>query len=386
MTQLLPHGICFLWQPEILWLHVIADIFIAAAYFSIPLVLAVFAIRRPDPTFRPVLYLFTAFIVLCGITHLFSILVIWQPYYLLEGMAKLATGAVSMATAIVLWPLLPRALAMPTRGELEDKNRELQEEIERRIEAERELKALTQSLELRVNERTEALRQSNEILRQFSVIASHDLQAPLRHIGLLTEQLEDELADVLTDTSRRHLRRIEYSAQRLRRLTQALLEFAQLANTLPTTGSVDSETVVREALADLEPVLDNANATVTCDPLPAVRGQADLLVRVFQNLIDNALKYRSGQPLRIHIEARRDDDIVTFSVSDNGIGIEARYAERVFAMLQRLHAADEYPGSGIGLSVCRRIVESHGGRIWLDTTYSGGARFIFTLPPAEPAS
>ena len=153
-TGFMPHGMCFLWMPWLLSLHAISDSLIALSYFSIPVVLALFAWKRPETRYKPVLWLFTAFILLCGTTHIFAIWVIWNPYYITEGVVKAATAVASVATAIVLWPLLPKALRIPSAEQLEAANRDLTGEIARRTAAETELGSLARDLETRVAART----------------------------------------------------------------------------------------------------------------------------------------------------------------------------------------------------------------------------------------
>jgi len=384
MSGFMPHGMCFLWTPWILWTHVTSDIVTGLSYFSIPIVMALYALRRPDARYRPTLYLFIAFILLCGATHFVSVIVIWNPIYEIQGVLKALTAIASLATAIALWPLLPKALAMPSTVQLEAKNAELADEIERRRVAEAELTALTRSLEARVEERTEKLSQTNEALRQYAATASHDLQAPLRHISMFAQMLQKQASTDLSPGGQELVGNIVDSTHRMRRMIESLLEYSRLMDHELDFQTMDAATPISAAIAATQPDMDAAGAVINVDLTQAqIVGDADLLSRLFENLLDNALKYRSDDPPRIDIASQVQGRFLEVSVSDNGIGIEKEFSERVFEMLKRLHAESEIPGTGIGLSLCQRIAESHGGRIWLDPDYTDGACFRVVLPLAE---
>lgn len=380
----MPHGMCYLWEPSILWTHVVADAVIAFSYFSIPAVMMIFALRRPDLIYRPVAWLFVAFIVLCGTTHMFSIWTVWNPDYQIQGMIKAATAAVSLATAIVLWPLLSRALALPSAQQLSRTNMALHEEIGRRDQAEAELMALTADLERRVTQRTRELERANTALRQFAATAAHDLQAPLRHITLFSQLLEQEEASRLSEEGRSHLDKVRQGSERARTLIRVLQEYAQLVNRLPEMKPVSLKKVLEDAKAGLDDEIAGSGAQISLPALPRIRGDQVLLTQLFQNLLGNAIKYRGDEPPQITVSASkpRDDGMVRICVADNGIGIEPRHADTIFEMMKRLHDGSRYPGMGVGLAFCRQIVESHGGEIWLDETHLKGARFCLTLPSA----
>ncbi|MCR9129021.1 MAG: ATP-binding protein [Alphaproteobacteria bacterium] len=372
---------CYLWRPEILWLHVGSDAVIALAYFSIPVAMTIFARRRPDLAYRPVVGLFIAFILLCGLTHLASIWTVWTPDYFLEGALKALTALASVATAIALWPLLPRALALPSRDRLEAANAQLRDENTRRAEAEDQLRKLASTLERRVTERTTELERANAALRQFSSAASHDLRAPARHMGVFAELLERDESDRLSDQGREMLGRIRLSASRMQTLIDGLLEYALLVNTPPSPETIDLTGIAERAADTHAPSIEAAGAAVTVAPLPDARADAVLIERVFDNLISNALKHAGPGPV-ITISGRNcADGRVEIQVTDDGPGIPADQADAAFTMLNRLSAEAE--GIGAGLAFCRTIIESHGGAIWLDTSHQGGARFVFTLPASD---
>ena len=378
----MPHGMCYLWRPEILWLHVGSDALTALAYFSIPAAMFVFARRRPDLAYRPVVWLFTAFILLCGATHLMSIWTVWTPHYLIEGVFKALTALASVATAVALWPLLPRALALPSREDLETANTELKAEIARRGEAEAELTALAGELEQRVVARTQALERSNEALLQFAAAASHDLRAPARHMGVFAELLDRDEGEALSADGRAMLGRIRDSAGRMQTLIDGLLDYARLVNTPPNPARIELRPIAEQAASTHQPAIDAAGGAVRIGDLPKAHGDPVLIERVFDNLISNALKHHGQGAPRITIEGERlDDGFVRIAVADDGPGVPADQAEAIFQMLTQL--STETGGLGAGLAFCKTIVESHGGAIGLDADHGAGARFVFTVPAAD---
>lgn len=377
----MPHGMCYLWEPSILWTHVVSDAVIAAAYFSIPAALAIFSTRRPDLVYRPVMWLFVAFILLCGLTHLVSIWTVWNPHYQVEGLLKAATAAVSLATAAVLWPLLPRALALPSTEQLQRSNAALQAESGRRDDAEARLMAATGQLEHRVIQRTRDLQRANAALRQFAATAAHDLQAPLRHVQIFSQLIEQEEAGRLSEDGLKYLSKVREGAARAQTLIGVLQEYAQLVNRPPQTEPIALAAAISSAVSALEDEIEASGATLDIGDLPEVEGDKVLLTQLFQNLVSNAIKYRSGVPPVIRIRGHlRDDGLVNISITDNGIGIDPAHSAAIFEMMKRLHDQSHYPGMGVGLAFCRQIVESHGGEIWLDETHLDGARFCLTLP------
>ena len=378
----MPHGMCYLWRPEILWLHVGSDALTALAYFSIPAALFVLARRRPDLAYSPVVWLFTAFILLCGTTHLMSIWTVWTPDYRAEGVLKALTALASAATAAVLWPLLPRALALPSRAALETANADLTDEIARRRDAEAELTALAAQLENRVEARTAELERANEALRQFTGAASHDLRAPARHMGVFAELLERDEGEALSEDGRAMLGRIRTSAAHMQTLIDKLLEYARCINTPPDPDRIDLNDPARRAAETHQPTLDGIGGTVRIADLPRAFADPVLVERVFDNLISNAVKHRGAAAPRIVVDSETlEDGRVRIAVTDNGPGVPADQAEAIFQMLNRGSADTE--GLGAGLAMCKTIVESHGGTIALDAAHDGGARFVFTLPAAD---
>jgi signal transduction histidine kinase len=238
----------------------------------------------------------------------------------------------------------------------------------------------------RLEEQAAELQRSNRELEQFAYVASHDLQEPLRKVASFCQLLEKRYAGQLDERADQYIAFAVDGAKRMQRLINDLLEFSRVGRLVSEVGDVDLEECLGMALANLESAREEANADITWDPLPHVRGEAPLLTQVLQNLVGNALKFQGeGRRSTIHVGAVRDGDHWEFSCADNGIGIEPEYADRVFVIFQRLHPKDVYGGTGIGLAMCKKIIEYHGGRIWVDTTVDEGTTIRWTLPAiAEP--
>ena len=237
-------------------------------------------------------------------------------------------------------------------------------------------------LERRVVERTTELRASNQELRLFAYTASHDLKEPLRTIASFAELLEERYKSQLDGDAKDLVSDIANSARRLDSLLSDLLAYAELVNKPQNTSeSCDSEAVLAAVTMMLEVLIRETNATITHDPLPRVAAGFNEVLQLFQNLIDNALKYKGTNPPRVHISAKQQDEQWMFSVNDNGLGIESPYHDQVFGIFKRVHGR-EYSGNGIGLAVCKKIVERRRGRIWVESEPGQGSTFCFTLPAA----
>ena len=238
------------------------------------------------------------------------------------------------------------------------------------------LEAAQQALELSAAE----LRRSNQELEQFAYVASHDLQEPLRKIASFCNLLETRYADQLDDRGNTYLHYIVDGAMRMQALVNDLLLYSRIATRGKEFAPTNMNDVLQEALANLDVAVAESDARVAYDALPTVNGDATQLVRLLQNLVGNAIKYRGEAPPQVHVAAAKERDDWVFSVRDNGIGIAPEYAERIFVIFQRLHTREEYGGTGIGLAVCKKIVERHGGRIWVESAEGAGATFSFSLP------
>jgi PAS domain S-box-containing protein len=228
------------------------------------------------------------------------------------------------------------------------------------------------------------LRRSNDELEQFAYVASHDLSEPLRTISGYVELLSRRYGGQLDDDADRFIKHTVDGCDRMRHLIDDLLTYSRAGQTANLTGTIDCASLVRDVVASMSTSLTETNGQVDYDGLPTVRGDQAQLLQLFQNLIANALKFsRPGIPPRVHIEAHQLDSTWTFSVADNGIGIEPEYRDQIFGMFQRLHARDAYPGTGIGLAICMRIVRTHGGQIWVEDKNEAGSCFMFTLPDVD---
>lgn len=221
---------------------------------------------------------------------------------------------------------------------------------------------------------------SNKELEQFAYVASHDLQEPLRMVASYTQLLARRYGEKLDPDAKQFIAYAVDGANRMQRSIHDLLMYSRLSSRAQPLAPTDAHAALGEALANLSLNIKEAGAIVTNDELPTVKVDHSQLVQVFQNLIGNAVKFHGPEPPRVHVRAERGGGEWTFSVRDNGIGIAPEHFERIFVLFQRLHARADHPGTGIGLAVCRRIVERHGGKIWVESARGKGATFHFTLP------
>jgi signal transduction histidine kinase len=369
---------CYLWRLDILIMHVLADVLIGLSYLSIPVVIWWISVKRPDILFRPVAYLFILFIIFCGATHLFSIYTVWTPAYFIEGGLKLATAVVSVATAVVLWPLLPKALAMPSSAQLAESNKNLQDEVKLRTGAERQLTQLTNSLERQVQRRTSELERSNGTLRDFAAGASHDLKAPARQISLLADLAQRELGDTASLKARGYLHDMKSKSRDMLMLIDTLLSYSDLVETKAVSNTTALKPLLETLLFEYYP---NAPITLNVAGEPIVQGDETLLAHLFRNLVDNAVKYADTPQIVLTVDSQETANGHVVRFADNGPGIPASQTEGVFKMMQRYRS--DVPGSGVGLAFCARIMEAHDGAIMVDPDYDKGARFILTFPRIE---
>jgi signal transduction histidine kinase len=320
--------------------------------------------------------------------------------------------AAAIAAGVVIWVALRRAVTAPldhlaaeTRlvaagdfrrrvavggpveiqvlaRDVEAMRRRIVAALEESEEAREELRAQTEILASQADD----LRRSNDELEQFAYVASHDLQEPLRKVASFCQMLDRRYSGQLDERADQYIAFAVDGAKRMQLLINDLLTFSRVGRTSAGMVDVDTRELANRALDTLEEVRLEAEAEVEVGPLPVVHGDASLLTQLFQNLLGNAMKFRApGRPSRVRLAAELEDDEWHFRCEDNGIGVEPQYAERVFVIFQRLHSKDQYDGTGIGLALCKKIVEYHGGRIWLDTDRQEGSAIHWTLPvSSEP--
>ncbi len=269
-----------------------------------------------------------------------------------------------------------RAAATDSHDEIEVLVRafnEMLEQIQERDEAVRKSAA-------NLAEKVQELARSNADLEQFAYIASHDLQEPLRTVASFAQLLQRRYKGKLDSNADEFIHYMVDGASRMQGLINDLLAFSRVGSRGKEFAPTDFATIVELALSNLQTAIAESHAEVTHDPLPTLKCDGAQLAQVFQNLVGNGIKFHNSQSPHVHIGAIRKDSEWVFSVKDNGIGIDPQFNQRIFEVFQRLHTRKEYPGSGIGLSITKKIVERHGGRIWVESRPGEGANFLFTLP------
>ncbi len=260
-------------------------------------------------------------------------------------------------------------LAKEDMGELSDVNKLIEVEISERTQ-----------LEVKLQESTIKLERFNAELEQFVGIASHDLQEPLRMVMSYLQRLSKHCRNQLDAEADELITYAVVGIARMKTLINALLAYLRIDIHGDPTDKVDCSVVINQILTNMHRVIEGAGALITYGDLPTVRGNVYQLGQLFQNLIENAIKFRGKAPVLVNVGAKRKDNYWVFSVSDNGPGIEPKFFNHIFLIFQRLHGGSDYPGTGIGLAICKKIVERHGGRIWVESEPGQGAVFYFTIP------
>lgn len=226
---------------------------------------------------------------------------------------------------------------------------------------------------------TKELIRSNQELEQFAYVASHDLQEPLRVITNYLQLLDRRFGKDLNEDAKNYINRVINGTTRMKTLIQDLLTYSRVTTKAQPFEAVDISKILQNTKLDLELIISESNAQITTDPLPTIKADKTQIKQLFQNLLSNAIKFQGDQTPQIHISATQTDTDYQFSVADNGIGIDPQFGDRVFIIFQRLHTQEEYQGTGIGLAICKKIVERHGGKIWLESNTEHGSTFSFTI-------
>jgi signal transduction histidine kinase len=253
-------------------------------------------------------------------------------------------------------------------------------EIVRRLNTDLERRVKERTAEL--DERARELARSNAELEQFAYVASHDLQEPLRMVASFTQLLAKRYEDKLDDDAREFINYAVDGATRMQSLISDLLNYSRVGTQGKPLAPTDGEALFNRVLKSLKFVIEESGAVISRDPLPVVMADPQQLGQLFQNLLTNAIKFRGEEPPCVKISVERNGSDWKISVRDNGIGISQEHADRIFIIFQRLHTKTDYPGTGIGLAICKKIVERHGGRIWVEPGTQGGSEFCFTIPAA----
>lgn len=349
----LAHQYCYQREPALIWLHVISDILIGVAYVSISGTLAYLVYKASrDIPFNGVFLAFGLFIVSCGMTHFMEVWVVWEPVYWLSGYVKVVTAVASVATAIALFPLVPKVFQLVESARASER---------RRIEIE----------------------QLNDELERFNYSVAHDLRAPLRGIAGFGQALREDYAEQLPPKARDYIEKMQRSAAQMDTLICDLLKYATIGRQPLQRTALPLDETVRAAQALLEAEIRQREAVVRVPaPLPKVTGDATLLQVVFLNLMGNAIKFVApGVRPEVEITARTEGNRVIVYISDNGLGIPPEAREKIFRMFERFHP--DYAGSGIGLALVHRAIERLDGRVGIENAASGtGTTFRVELPAA----
>ena len=232
---------------------------------------------------------------------------------------------------------------------------------------------------IELQETARKLARSNRDLQQFAYVASHDLQEPLRMVASFTQLLANRYQDTLDQDAKDFIKYAVDGATRMQALISDLLTYSKVDRQEKSCGLINLDEILGQVLLNLKLAMVDSGAVITHDPLPVIMADEMQLGQLLQNLIGNAIKFRGEKPPRIHVSSKQNDNGWQISVHDNGIGISPEHRERVFLIFQRLHTMAEYPGTGIGLAICKKIVEGHGGRIWIESPPEGGSTISFTL-------
>lgn len=367
--EFMPHGMCFLWRPELIWLHAISDSLIALSYYSIPFALLYILAHRRDLAFPRVFALFAAFILACGTTHVMDVWTLWHPDYWLDGGIKLATAGVSVLTAVLLWRIIPEALALPSRGQLEDANRALARQIDERLRVEDGVRRLNHELEQRVSERTAALEATNGRLRA----ALAEKEVLLREIQHRVKNNLQVVSSLISLQSRKVPPALSpYFQESLERIGAMGRVHEQLYRNADA-GTFGAGQLINAVCADLAQIYGAERQRITCrveaeESVQLPLDAATPLALIVNEVVANAFKhaFADGRRGEILVTFGRTEDAIELVISDNGIGAAG--------------AAAAVEPQSLGLRLIAMLAGQIGGRTHWST--DGGTRFSLTMPRA----
>lgn len=335
--------------PAVIWMNVLPDVLLALAYLSLPALLLYVARRRRDLPFVRLFVSFSVFVVACGFAHALSAWNATHAEYWLEGLFKVIAAVAALPTAVLAWRALPGIMSLPSQKQLRDAN--------------------------------ESLGRANRELEAFTASVSHDLRSPLTTIAGQAGLLELSLSEHVTDDQRRRLHRIESSVRQMSDLIDALLALSRISRHTLHREIVDVSALANQVIADLRQKQPERTVSVSIQPGMTVHGDRRLIGDMLVHLLANAWKFTSKTTdSRIEMGEQHHGSMATLYVRDNGAGFNMAYEQKLFKPFQRLHGAEEFAGTGVGLATVARIIERHGGRIWAEAKPQAGAIFYFTLP------
>ncbi|PYX77198.1 MAG: hypothetical protein DMG72_02485 [Acidobacteria bacterium] len=374
-ANFLPHGTCYLWNRPLVWLHLTSDVLIWLSYIAISCTLVFLERRmRKDIPFQWVYLAFGAFIVACGFTHLMEVIVLWKPVYWLSGSVKVVTAIASVGTAIALPSLVPKTIAMIQTAQVSD-------------ERERSLEIAYQQLELRNSE----VERAAQLKSRFLASMSHELRTPLTAIIGFSDLLAEGTVGQLNDKQRRFAGHIRENGRHLLQLINDILDISKIeAGRLELNlQNCNVEEVLQETLTAIDQLAENKQIHVECVALSAQWVHADRvrLKQMLYNLLSNAVKFTSSGG-KVTVESEFEDEFVKISVTDTGAGIREQDLGLIFEEFRQAGGTGGVgrDGTGLGLAITRRLVQQHGGKIWVTSEVDIGSRFSFTLPAGRVVS
>ncbi|UXP30826.1 ATP-binding protein [Reichenbachiella agarivorans] len=352
---------CGQWSETEGWFYILSDLTIFLSYSAIPMLLIFFYWKYKKIPFGRFFILFGVFILACGFTHLIDVVLFWEPVYRLSGFVKFLTAVISLFTALAMVRAIPIALSMKTEADY------------LRILESKEL------LEKEIAKRTLSLSETNQELESFSYSVSHDLRAPLRAMQGYSSALLEDVGSKLDEQETNYLKRIIRNSNKMGKLIDDLLSFSRMSRSTESIEIFSLDMLVKNILLDNYFKLDVSIFEI--GTLGSIKGDKDMIKQVFENLISNAVKYSSNvaEPkIKIWSESDKKDNII--HIEDNGIGFDQQYENKLYEVFQRLHSDSEFEGTGVGLSLCKKIIDRHHGTITAKGVINKGAKFTIALP------